>query len=52
MSTAPTKRDTALFFITELRYDSASRKDIIEVLMDQLQCGKANAAYYVDRAFK
>ena len=46
------KRDIAVFFINELRYDGAKRKDIIEALVDQLQCSKANAAYYIDRVAK
>ena len=47
-----TKRDTALFYITELRNDSASRRDIIECLMGHLSMTKANAGYYVDRVAK
>ena len=46
------KRSTALFFLSELRYDGAKRKDIIDTLMDELQCSKANAAYYIDRVAK
>jgi len=46
------KRSTALFFINELRYENAKRKDIVETLMDHLQITKANAAYYMDRVAK
>lgn len=46
------KRSTALFFVTELRYDNAKRKDIIQALIEELSITAANAAYYVDRAFK
>lgn len=52
MSNANTKRDTALFWIQELRNDNAKRKDIVETLMDQLQITKANASYYIDRVAK
>lgn len=47
-----TKRDTAMFFINELRYDRAKRKEIVEALTEELGMSKANAAYYVDRCAK
>lgn len=46
------KRSTALFFINELRFDGAKRKDIIETLVEELSISKANAAYYIDRVAK
>jgi hypothetical protein len=46
------KRDTVLFYITELKNDGAKRKDIIETLMGVLNISSANAAYYVDRVAK
>ncbi len=46
------KRSTALFFISELRYDGAKRKDIIQALVEELSITKANASYYVDRVAK
>lgn len=47
-----TKRDTALFFISELRYDGAQRKEIIQALIEELSITAANAAYYIDRVAK
>ncbi len=47
-----TKRDTAIFFINELRYDGAKRKDIIQALIEELTITAANAAYYIDRVAK
>lgn len=41
------KSAIAAFFISELRYDSASRKDIIEALVEELSITKANAATYI-----
>jgi hypothetical protein len=46
------KRDTALFYIQELKNDGAKRKDIVETLMGVLNISSANAAYYVDRVAK
>lgn len=46
------KRSTAMFFISELRYDGAKRKDIIQALVEELSITKANASYYVDRVAK
>lgn len=45
-------RNTALFFIAELRNDGAARKDIVNALVEELAISKANAAYYVDRVAK
>lgn len=52
MTNATSKRETALFFINELRYDNAKRKDIIDALVQELEITKANASYYVDRVAK
>lgn len=41
------KSATAAFFIAELRYDSALRKDIVEALVEELSITKANAAAYI-----
>ena len=41
------KSQTAQFFIKELRYDNAPRKDIIEALVEELSVTKANAATYI-----
>ena len=41
------KTQTARFFIDELRYDNASRKDIIAALVEELGVTKANAAAYI-----
>lgn len=41
------KSVTAAFFIRELRYDSADRKDIIDALVNELGVTKANAAAYI-----
>lgn len=46
------KRSTALFFISELRYDGVKRKDIIQALVEELSISAANAAYYIDRVAK
>lgn len=46
------KRETALYFINELRYDGAKRKDIVEALVNELAMSKANASYYIDRVSK
>jgi hypothetical protein len=41
------KSATAKFFINELRYDKAERKDIIAALVEELSITKANAAAYI-----
>jgi hypothetical protein len=41
------KTATAQFFINELRYDNAPRKDIIDALVEELSVTKANAAAYI-----
>jgi len=41
------KSAIAAFFINELRYDNAPRKDIIEALVEELSITKANAAAYI-----
>lgn len=41
------KSTTAAFFINELRYDKADRKDIIDALVEELSVTKANAAAYI-----
>lgn len=41
------KSAIAAFFINELRYDSAPRKEIVEALMDELWVSKSNAAAYI-----
>jgi hypothetical protein len=41
------KSATAKFFINELRYDKAKRKDIIDALVEELSITKANAAAYI-----
>lgn len=41
------KSAIAAFFINELRYDSAPRKDIIEALVEELSVSKSNAAAYI-----
>ncbi len=46
------KRSTALFFINELRFDGAKRKDIVQALIEELGISKANASYYIDRVAK
>lgn len=46
------KRSIALFFISELRYDGAKRKDIVTALIEELSISKANASYYIDRVAK
>jgi hypothetical protein len=43
------KRDTALFFIQEMRNDGAKRTDIVKALVTEMNISSANAAYYVDR---
>lgn len=52
MTNTNAKRETALFFINELRCDGAKRKDIVEALVTELAITKANASYYVDRVAK
>lgn len=42
-------RDTALFYIQELRNDGAKRVDVVKTLVSELSISSANAAYYVDR---
>lgn len=46
------KRSTALFYIAELKYDGAKRKDILETLVGEMMMTKANATYYLDRVAK
>ncbi len=46
------KRSTALFFINELRYEKAKRKDMVQTLVEELSISPANAAYYIDRVAK
>lgn len=41
------KTQTAAFFINELRYDNAERKDIIDAIVEELSVTKANAAAYI-----
>ena len=42
-----TKTSTAQFYIKELRYDNAPRKDIIDALVEELSVTKSNAAAYI-----
>lgn len=41
------KSATAAFFISELRYDNAERKVIIDAIVEELNVTKANAAAYI-----
>lgn len=41
------KIETAAFYINELRYDGARRKDIIQVLVEELSLKPNTAATYI-----
>lgn len=51
-TSANIKRDTALFWVSELRYDGAKRKEIVSALVEEMGITIANASYYTDRCFK
>ncbi len=46
------KRDSIVFFISELKYEGLGRKDVITEVMSEYDISKTNAAYYYDRVVK